>query len=247
MSFEDCIDVVRDWVIAQAYATIAWVQANYFTEPEIYELLTPVHVTGITIPDVTCTYHRAGVQDGKPYYRRENGEYWIWWHELGSYWVISRTVDVLNNPRWLRIDPVIEGVYLPVVPAQGIPTVVANRGCPDVCAEDRGDPALVDFAIGDLTADGAWHDLDLSGIVPTDQRFVLLAVVIANSSINRLLQIRKKGNANIPNASIQNIQVANVALSSDCTNPISQDGFLEYNLTAGGWIIINITVKGWWV
>ncbi|GAH71411.1 unnamed protein product, partial [marine sediment metagenome] len=30
---------------------------------------------------------------------------------------------------------------------------------------DRGDPAAYDYAKEDLTIDGAWHDMDLSGIV----------------------------------------------------------------------------------
>ena len=62
---------------------------------------------------------------------------------------------------------------------------------------DRGDPAARDKTQADLTLnDSAWHDLDLSAIVPAGAKSILLYVSVADASVNRLLKFRKNGNSN---------------------------------------------------
>jgi len=130
--------------------------------------------------------------------------------------------------QWL-VDLVIEAI--------GIPPVFI----------DRGDPAVADFAVGDLTADGAWHNLDLSGIVPANASAVLLHAGIRDNLIGQNTYIRRKGNVNWENSCRMITQVANLAISQDIVCPIGSNGLLEYNLSATVWTSIGIRVKGWWL
>lgn len=257
MSFEDCIDVVKDWVIAQAYATEAWVeakvyatrawvQASFYTQAEVEEWVEPMHVSGTLDPDVTCTYHKAGAYGGKPYYIRDDGEWYIWWDTGVSIWIISPGTGVVMGPHWRRNDPNIEGNYVVAGGAAGVATVTASYGCPHRCFIDRGDPANPDFLIGDLTDDFAWRDLDLSGIIPAGAKGVTLGCIIANSVINKNLMIRKNGNANTANAGYLNCQIANITKGGDITCPLDDNRKVEYRLTAGTWLFVSITVKEWW-
>lgn len=112
---------------------------------------------------------------------------------------------------------------------------------------DRGDPAVPDFVTIDFTADNAWHDLDLSAIVPADAQSVLLSVVLNDNLIGRAFRIRKKGNVNGINVCRLDLLVANIDHYGDWVCPINSDRFLEYRLTAVGWTTIALSVKGWWL
>lgn len=112
---------------------------------------------------------------------------------------------------------------------------------------DRGDPAAVDFAVGDLTKDGAWHDLDLSGIIPAGASGVLLRVLISANALHKIVFIRKKGNANDENSFLAITGAAGVLLANDGVVPLPASRILEYNITVAVWVTLNFTVAGWWL
>ena len=58
---------------------------------------------------------------------------------------------------------------------------------------DRGDPATVDFGLGDLTTDGTWRDLDLSSIVPDGTTAVAIFIHINDDDANRSICLEKMG------------------------------------------------------
>lgn len=130
--------------------------------------------------------------------------------------------------QWL-IDLVIEAI--------GIPPVFI----------DRGDPAVPDFPVGSFIIDNAWHDLDLSGIVPATASAVLLAIEIASINAASQVILRKKGNINHINISQILTQVGGFLISGDFVCPIGSDGLLEYQIPPNPWIFLNVTVKGWWL
>lgn len=110
---------------------------------------------------------------------------------------------------------------------------------------DRGDPANVDWALEDFTADGAWHDLDLTSVVPAGASAVAFACVIFNTIEGKTIAFRTNGNSNSCNTSL----VSNVAvgvISQDIIIAPDANGVIEYNTTAGGWLSLNLSVKGWW-
>ncbi len=112
---------------------------------------------------------------------------------------------------------------------------------------DRGDPAAHDFIKTDFTRDGAWHELDLSGIVPAGAKAVSLALTIRSSTVMALCKFRTKGNANEINRSMAWTQVANIWVGNDLVVPLSSDRKIEYNIANIVWTFIKLNVKGWWL
>lgn len=112
---------------------------------------------------------------------------------------------------------------------------------------DRGDPSAVDFDEGDLTADGAWHTLDLSGIVPSGASVVFLSLLCRTSVAQAFAGFRKNGNVNIRNISYINTQVANIAIGYDLIVFCDSNRLIEYLLWPGSWTYLYITIKGWWI
>lgn len=112
---------------------------------------------------------------------------------------------------------------------------------------DRGDIASNDFEIGDLTLDGNWHDLDLSGIIPTGKLFVKFTVVGRSIAAGRYMQFKVDGYENVINIENHVTQAANIYyavvlwLISDNTQKI------QYRFENATWNVANITVLGWFV
>ncbi|GAH45435.1 unnamed protein product, partial [marine sediment metagenome] len=57
---------------------------------------------------------------------------------------------------------------------------------------DRGDPAAYDYAKEDLTIDGAWHDMDLSGIVSEKAKAVFILGHVQGNGVDWKISFRKK-------------------------------------------------------
>ncbi len=113
---------------------------------------------------------------------------------------------------------------------------------------DRGDPATVDFSVGDFITDNTWRDLDLSSIV-TDSAAVavVLHVTMNDGAAGSRFLFRKKGNSNSRAVAGTQTQVANVVLSADFTIPCDTNQIVQYlgdNLT---FTAINVTVLGWFL
>lgn len=111
---------------------------------------------------------------------------------------------------------------------------------------DRGDATDWDFEVGDLNTNGAYHDLDLSGIVPAGAKAVALYVYIADDAVNSYLWFRKNGNANSYNRSLLRIQVANVYYDTNIVVACDTNRVIEYLAANVTWVAISILVIGWW-
>jgi len=112
---------------------------------------------------------------------------------------------------------------------------------------NRGDPSAFDFTQANLTADGAWNDLDLSSIVPAGAIAVLLLVNLNENSIGPKIKFRKNGNANNINISEIYPQVSGLDISKEITVFLDTNRVIEYLLSVTGWDQINIVVRGWWI
>lgn len=111
---------------------------------------------------------------------------------------------------------------------------------------DRGDPAVWDWSRETLAQDSAWHDLDLSAIVPVDTKGVAFNVFLKNTFVNKEFYLRRKGNVNIIVTSSKRTQVANVVIRADLTCACDENRKIQYWITANGWTSIYLVVKGWW-
>jgi len=112
---------------------------------------------------------------------------------------------------------------------------------------NRGDLDAVDFAVGDFTKDEAWHDLDLSGIIPVTCKLVMLRLVCNASVIGRAVLLKTKGDTGEKNIDEHYVSVIN--------QPFGFTGFIipdanrkiEYFMSTTGWVTLNLTISGWWV
>ena len=129
--------------------------------------------------------------------------------------------------QWL-IDLIIEAI--------GIPPVFI----------DRGNPAARDMGFFNFTIDGAWHDVDLSGVVPVGATGVCLAVEIKANTADVLIDWRKKDNVNTINKSRVLTYLANVETSNDCTLAVNSDRVVQYRVIGAGVTDLSMVVKNWW-
>lgn len=127
-----------------------------------------------------------------------------------------------------------------------IDLIIERIGVPP-CYINRGDPPNVDYTIVDLTADGAWHTLDLSGIIPEGATAVNLQVFIANNQAQKTLLFRPDGNINTANNATVVTQVGFFGIPANCPIALSADRKIEYTFAVGGWLLADLTVCGWWL
>lgn len=111
---------------------------------------------------------------------------------------------------------------------------------------DRGDPPAWDFAKPDFTTDSAWHDLDLSGIVPENARGVVLHLAINSGLIGSFAQFRKNSTTTPFSRSELRIQTGGLFNDADIVVSLDADRFIEYKISNVLWTNIYLGVKGWW-
>ena len=110
---------------------------------------------------------------------------------------------------------------------------------------DRGDPSEIDFLTPTFIADGVWHDLDLSGIVPHGSFAVLVRVRNGGASTATTFRFRKKGNVNALNILDINQTAANFNTYRDGIVFCDSNSVIQY-ITPAGSGARELTVRGWW-
>lgn len=111
---------------------------------------------------------------------------------------------------------------------------------------DRGNAPAYDFVMGDFVKDGAWHDLDLSSIVPAGAKGVALHLIMAASTISEAVWFRKKGYPDLYNTSVTYVQVAGLINSADKVVALDENRIIEYMITPDTWYTLSVHVKCWW-
>jgi hypothetical protein len=113
---------------------------------------------------------------------------------------------------------------------------------------DRGDPSDYDweYGVGDLPADNAWHDLDLSSIIPANATHVLLRVIATHyEDATRSIMFRENGNANEVNVARVRMLGYENHVFGDAIVAVDGSGVIEYKLTDEV-DFLDIVVRGWW-
>lgn len=104
-----------------------------------------------------------------------------------------------------------------------------------------------DFELGDLTADGNDHDLDVSAIVPEDVSWVMFDVVLLGPTANKGFGIDKDGNYDYGNNDSIYQQAANVNTSKMLLVPCPSDRVFTYFLDVASWTAIGVLVRAWFL
>lgn len=110
---------------------------------------------------------------------------------------------------------------------------------------DRGDPAFPDFSLVQLITDGAWHDLDLSGIVPVGTKFVDISTIMQQALPDATLIYRAKGNTNQQNSLRQQTQASGILISIRGFVLVDTNRVIEYWASNVTWSVMNTTICGW--
>jgi len=110
---------------------------------------------------------------------------------------------------------------------------------------DRGDPADYDFTVGDFTCDSAYHDLDLSSIVPSGATWVKVKVVLADDAVDSYFALRKNGNTNTRVSLSNRIRVVDKTHYITGFVPCDSNRVIEYSATNTTFTTINLVVTGW--
>jgi hypothetical protein len=110
---------------------------------------------------------------------------------------------------------------------------------------DRGDPADWDFEVGGLATDEAWHDLDLSEIVPKGAKAVYLYVVVNDDLTNKIICFRENGNSNAANINIIRTYIAGINSQDSFFVSCDSNRVIEYLASNTTWTGIHILVRGW--
>jgi len=113
--------------------------------------------------------------------------------------------------------------------------------------EYRGEPGGFDFDQGDLTTDEAWHDLDLSSIIPAGTVAVDLVVSVTDETAGNVIYFRKNGLASNYTSPKIRTQVANIQITDNILVPVDSNGKIEYLTTNTTWTEIKIVVSGWFI
>lgn len=112
---------------------------------------------------------------------------------------------------------------------------------------DRGDPASFDKDVGDLTKDGAWHDWDVSAIVPVGAKAVLLCGHLEGAGTDWRIKFRKNGNTNeINHCGMETIR-ANVERHRTSIVACDANRVIEYNADNQAWVALSLAIRGWWI
>jgi len=111
---------------------------------------------------------------------------------------------------------------------------------------DRGDPAAYDYDINDFIKDGAWHDLDLSAILPVCTKAVLLIGHVEGNGIDWTIMFRKKGNVNEVNHGGMETIRANVERCRVMICSVDAYRVLQYKADNQAWATIDLAIRGWW-
>jgi len=109
---------------------------------------------------------------------------------------------------------------------------------------DRGDPIASDFTQADMTLDNAWHDLDLSAIVPADAIWVMFIVELRHNVGDGFLQFRKNGNANVFASPKVYVQVVNEEVAAQMLVPCDDAQIIEYRADLNIQFV-TMTILGW--
>ena len=112
--------------------------------------------------------------------------------------------------------------------------------------EDRGDPAVYDYAKEDLTIDGAWHDLDLSSIVPKCAKAVFIIGHLLGPGADWKISFRKKGNVNEINHGGMETLRANVTRHRSSTVACDVNRVIQYKVDNQAWTTLDLAVRAWW-
>lgn len=104
-----------------------------------------------------------------------------------------------------------------------------------------------DFQLGDMIRDNAWHDLDLSAIVPDGAGCIAFEVRLRAAIGGKALRLRRKGNTTEHPRSMESSYAGNINNWSDMSVSCNAGRVIQYRMSGDPWSNFELSVKGWWL
>jgi len=109
----------------------------------------------------------------------------------------------------------------------------------------RPTTADFDWELSDLTADGSFHDLSFSSIVPADTQVVIINVRVKGPTIGEKVKFRRKGGGAESEGAVL-VQASNVFNRVDLVVALDDNRAARYRLDNNTDLVnCDITAKGW--
>ena len=112
---------------------------------------------------------------------------------------------------------------------------------------DRGHLAAPDFELADFTRDGAWYELDLSGIIPKNAVAVDVRITCRETTADTQCLLSTDGaigEYNTINAWTQST-TSYLCIMGLLTPTTDQK--ISYKFATGTWGFIECVIRGWWI
>ncbi len=111
---------------------------------------------------------------------------------------------------------------------------------------DRGDPSAFDWGLAGMTFDGAWHDLNMSSVVPAGAVAVLIHVLLRCNTAGRYINFRKNGISNDYNSATAMSVSSSFETPTDIVVACDSNRYIEYYGPGSEVVLCGLTVRGWW-
>lgn len=108
-------------------------------------------------------------------------------------------------------------------------------------------PAAADWDYTAFTRDSAYHDFDMSAVVPSGAVLVALTVYMKRSAVGKQWRWRSTSWNTVYGNEYLFSQVANIDLAASILVPIDATGKVSYYAESVNWVAGNVTVKGWFL
>lgn len=102
-----------------------------------------------------------------------------------------------------------------------------------------------DVSESSITTNGAWHDLDLSSIVPSDAKIIVISGFIQDDNTSQRFSVRQNGSTLDDTVRAQWTQAINVPIGFTFIVPCDANQIIEYNGSSATFTHIRLVVLGW--
>ncbi|KKL94701.1 hypothetical protein LCGC14_1862020 [marine sediment metagenome] len=120
----------------------------------------------------------------------------------------------------------------------------ASGGGGDITV-NRGNVTDPDWQSVDLTKDDAYHDLDLSGIVPVGTTFVQIIIQFLGFDTTLYLSLKEKDYISAELGHHLSQRVAGTPYMAEVWLGVNADRVIEYKSKNALWLDLQITVAAW--
>lgn len=122
--------------------------------------------------------------------------------------------------------------------------VIAEIGIPP-CWIQRPDFDGNDFLKEALTIDNAWHELDVSAIVPAGASAAHFHIKVDANTIGGVIYMRPRGRSEFTGTCKVRPQVAGQPIAYFPTVGLDSSRIIEYRISSAVWVLINIKIEAW--